>query len=90
LFDFEVIANFFIMFLTHVPLLYIQLLILWKEGEAVVLNNLGTLCYSNGDFDRSLSYYQQALKIYKEVRCKNKQKYQFQLFFQSISLPLSC
>jgi hypothetical protein len=28
LFDFEVIANFFIMFLTHVPLLYIQLLIL--------------------------------------------------------------
>jgi tetratricopeptide (TPR) repeat protein len=38
-----------------------------QDGEATVLTNLGTLCYSNGEFDRSLNYYHQALKIYKEL-----------------------
>jgi Tfp pilus assembly protein PilF len=47
--------------------MFFSFVICLQEGEAAVLNNLGTLCYSNGEFDRCLSYYQQALKIYKDV-----------------------
>lgn len=38
-----------------------------RRGEAIVLNNLGAICYATGDWESALDYYQEALGIVRAL-----------------------
>jgi tetratricopeptide (TPR) repeat protein len=42
----------------------------WKEGEAKFLSNLGYCYWIKGDFNKSLEYYKESLKISEEISDK--------------------